>query len=159
MVRAILAFFLSCAISMAQVTSIPTGCTAYFGPVNLTCISGSTPLGMFVDFEVNALNVQDMPFGKIVWLLVGFTNDTVTAQYSLPLPFDLGQLYPSLSGCSLFTSDIVEVAATAQRDGTCRLSFFFPTGFSGPFNVQAAMGDLNPAGFILSSNYLEYHNN
>ena len=101
----------------AQVISTPTGCP---GQICLTCPSGSTPLGFYVDFDVASV----VP-GTLVSLWFGSSSDPTVLPLGLPLPFDMGLLYPSLTGCMLHTSMVADVVVIAQHT-TARVPVFLP---------------------------------
>lgn len=155
MIRSALVFLLLLMSVTAQVISTPTGCTTSTPTTfSINCVSGSTPPGHFVDFDVVGVHP-----GQLVTLFFGFSSDPYFSNAMFPLPFDLGLIYPQQSGCVLWTSAVGSITITAQTT-TARIPVWVPLGVQEPLMFQAMVLDPGfPSGVALSANALEYFPN
>lgn len=121
------------------------------GPVTVSCTwSAPRPNGRFVFIHASGLAPGD-------WLFVfyGFSLDRNATLANLPLPFDMGNLFPSLSWCLLLTSAVGGSYAVAPAGGFA--TFFYDVPLNIPdVTFQVMHRDPGPAGFMLTHG-LRYH--
>lgn len=132
-----------------QVVVMDSSCTS---PVTASCTwSAPRPNSRVVFIHASGLSPGDW-----VFVLYGFSLDTHATVAQLPVPFDMGNLFPSLPACYLLTSAVGGTYGVAPASGS--VTFSYNVALTSPdvtFQVMhRAIGD--PAGFALTHG-LRYH--
>lgn len=120
------------------------------GPVLISCTwSTPRPNGRFVFIAVTGVQP-----GDIVTMCYGFSHDLFWTAAQLPLPFDMGNLFPSMAGCSMMTSAVGTTMMVATSPG---VTFWYDVNHMSPeVTFQVMTSRPGVPGFDLSALVLRY---